>query len=81
MPGLEPGTCRLEDDRSDSIELHRRENWSGQQDLNLRTLVSKTSPYSHLWNARIGNWQLAAAVSSLGMRKQQPICDGGNSKI
>ncbi len=34
----------------------RAEIWSERQDLNLRTLVSKTSPCSHLRNALIENW-------------------------
>jgi hypothetical protein len=29
----------------------KKNSWSERQDLNLRTLVSKTSPYSHLRNA------------------------------
>ena len=32
-------------------------------DSNLRTLVSKTSPYSHLWNARADRLAVAVAVA------------------
>ena len=49
---VELRTSCLQDRRSSHFELPRR-NWSERQDLNLRTLVPKTSPYSHLRNALI----------------------------
>ena len=49
---LELRTSCLQDRRSSHFELPRR-NCSERQDLNLRTLVPKTSPFSHLRNALI----------------------------
>ena len=52
MLRLELRTFCFEDRRSRSIELHPRKI-SGRQDLNLRTLDSKSSPFSHLWNTLV----------------------------
>ena len=73
MPGLEPGTLFRRQTLC-SIELHRREYWSGQQDSNLRTLVSKTSPYSRCGTPGFENWLRVEDSNLYLLVQSQPSC-------